>query len=247
MSDERTRAEEFTRRLAAAYGDALVAVLLYGSAARGDYRAGVSDLNLLVILRSADAATLRLGSALAREWATEGNPPPLILGEAEWRASADVFPIEYTDIREAHLVLHGEHPFGGLDIGWGNLRLQCEHELKSKQIRLREHYLLVESGEDVGKLLVQSFPTFLTLFRTALRLAGREVPRAPDEVVGSIAALAGFAPEPFRAVHRARAVDGSAFAPAPDDPIVTGYIDSVRRTTQWLDGLAQGAPTGATA
>jgi hypothetical protein len=179
MGAERTQAEGFTRRLEAAFGDELVAVLLYGSAARGDYREGVSDLNLLVVLRSTEAATLRRGSALAREWAQAGNPPPLVLGETEWRKSADVFPIEYTDIRDAHLVLHGTDPFAGLRIEWSDLRLQCEHELKSKQIRLREHFLLAEAGEELGKLLVQSFPTFLTLFRAGLRLAGREVPRSP--------------------------------------------------------------------
>jgi hypothetical protein len=242
MGEERTRAQEFTRRLGAAYGDALVTVLLYGSAARGDYREGVSDLNLLVVLRSADAVTLRRGSALAREWAQAGNPPPLVLGEAEWRASADVFPIEYTDMREAHVVLHGADPFAGISIEWGDLRLQCEHELKSKQIRLREHYLLVESGEELGRLLVQSFPTFLTLFRTGLRLAGREVPRDPDEVIGAIAALAGFDPEPFRAVRRARSGTVGAFAPTPEDPIVVGYLDSVKLTTRWLDGLDQALP-----
>ena len=243
MGEERTRAEDFARKLEAAYGEALVGVVLYGSAARGDYRPGVSDLNLLVILHSADAVTLRRGSALAREWAEAGNPPPLVLGEAEWRESADVFPIEYTDMRDAHVVLHGENPFAGLQIGWRDLRLQCEHELKSKQIRLREHYLLVESGDDLRNLLVQSFPTFLTLFRTGLRLAGREVPRAPDAVIAAISSLAGFDPEPFRAVLGARDGDGKTFAPSPADSVVTGYIDSVKRTAQWLDGL-EAAPAG---
>jgi hypothetical protein len=247
MGAERSQAEEFTRKLERAFGDALVSVLLYGSAARGEYREGVSNLNLLVVLRFTDAATLRRGSALAREWSQAGNPPPLVLGEAEWRESADVFPIEYSDIRDAHVVLHGANPFAGLQIEWRDLRLQCEHELKSKQIRLREHYLLVEEGEELGKLLVQSFPTFLTLFRSGLRLAGREVPRSADEVIVAIAGLAGFDAEPFRAVQNARSGDGTRFAPAPDDPVVTGYIDAVKRTTQWLDGLDATGPAGEVA
>ena len=44
MGEERTRAEEYTRRLVGAYGDALVAVVLYGSAARGDYRAWIDSI-----------------------------------------------------------------------------------------------------------------------------------------------------------------------------------------------------------
>src|SRR4029453_14644449 len=99
MGEERGRAEAFTKRLAGAYGDALVAVVLYGSAARGDYRPGVSDLNLLVILRTGGGGPRRRGSPLAQEWAAAGNPPPLVLGEEEWRESADVFAIEYSDMR----------------------------------------------------------------------------------------------------------------------------------------------------
>ena len=248
MGEERRKAEDFTRRLVELYGPELIGVLLYGSAARGDYRAGVSELNLLVILRRADAETLRRGSTLAREWAQGGNPPPLILGEAEWRGSADVFPIEYSDMRDAHILLHGSNPFTGVEIRWEDLRLQCEHELKSKQIRLREHFLLAASdSSEVGRLLVQAFPTFLTLFRAALRVARQEVPRAPDAVLTAIATLAGFDPSPFQAVQRAREGADKGFAPAPDDPIVTGYLDGVERATRWLDRLIETTPPAGSA
>jgi predicted nucleotidyltransferase len=244
MGAERNQADAFTKKLQSVFGDALVSVVLYGSAARGDYREGVSDLNLLVVLRSTDAAALRLASPLAREWSEKGNPPPLVLGEAEWRDSADVFPIEYMDMRDAHLLLHGADPFAGLDIQWRDLRLQCEHELKSKQIRLREHYLLVaESSEELGKLLTHSFPTFLTLFRTALRLARQEVPRAPEAVITAVSTLAGFDPEPFRAVQRAREAK-TAFLPPPANGVVTGYLESVERITRWLDHLTEALPAG---
>lgn len=242
MGEERRTAEKFAGRLAEAYGAELRSVVLYGSAARGDYRPGVSDLNLLVIVGTADAAALRRGSTLAREWAAAGNPPPLLLGEAEWRDSADVFPIEYSDIRDAHIVLHGADPLEGMRIRWEDLRLQCEHELKSKQIRLREHFLLAAEGSDeVGRLLMQALPTFLTLFRTALRLAGDAVPPTPEGVIDAVAARAGFDPSGFQAVQRARA-GKAAFAPAPDAPEVTAYLNAVERATRWLDALDPAAP-----
>ena len=125
---------------------------------------------------------LRRGTAIAREWAERGNPPPLMFSEAEWHASADVFPIEYGDMRDSHVVLHGVDPFERLDIDWEHLRLQCEHELKSKQIKLREQYLLLSSEPaGLGALLTHSFPTFLTLFRAGLRLAGEVAPREPAD------------------------------------------------------------------
>jgi predicted nucleotidyltransferase len=244
MADERRRAEEFAERLRGAFGDALVSVVLYGSAARGDFREGVSNLNLLVLVRSADAATLRLGSALAREWVKAGNPPPLILDEAEWRGSADVFPIEYSDMLDAHVVVQGSDPFEGLSIEWSDLRLQCEHELKTKQIQLREHYLLAaDSPPELGQLLRQSFPTFLTLFRTALRLASEEVPRPPEAVLSAAARRVGFDAAPFLEVLKARQ-GGGKFEPAGDGSVVEGYLDGVERATVWLDGLGAPGRTG---
>jgi predicted nucleotidyltransferase len=237
MSDERQRAVEFAGRLREAFGERLISVVLYGSAARGDYREGVSNINLLVVVRDAGAATLRLGSALAREWAEAGNPPPLILGEEEWRGSADVFAIEYSDMRDANVVLYGGDPFDGITIEWSDLRLQCEHELKAKQIQLREHYILsADRPEEIGLLLKKSFPTFLTLFRTALRLAGEAVPRPPQEVVDAAARTIGFDAAPFQEVIRARHSE-DAFAPAGDGVVAEGYLTGVERATAWLDGL----------
>lgn len=238
------RAEEFARELENTFGAELVSVVLYGSAARGDYREGVSDLNVLVLLRTMEPAVLHRGTELARRWAAEGNPPPLLLSDAEWRSSADVFPIEYGDIRDAHRVLSGADPFAELLIDWEHLRLQCEHELKSKQIQLREQYLLLaDDAPGLGRMLTQSFPTFLTLFRAGLRLAGVTPPRDPSAVIDAISARAGFDAESFRQVLRARET-GTALQAGADDPVITGYLTAVARTTAWLDGLRAPPPGG---
>lgn len=233
------RAEQFTSRLVECYGDSLASVVLYGSAARGDYREGISDINLLVLLRVLDVEVLRRGTGLAREWAAEGNPPPLVFSEAEWQASADVFPIEYGEIQDARRVLHGADPFTDLHVEWKHLRLQCEHELKSRQIQLREQFLLhSEDPEALGRLLTQSFPTFLTLFRAGLRLVGERPPRDPGELIAAVASQADFDPEPFLQVWQARA-SNTAISPAGDGSVVTGYLRAVARTTGWLDGLVR--------
>ena len=233
------RAREFAAELRGVYGEELLSAVLYGSAARGDYREGLSDLNLLVILRATDAATLRRGTKLAREWASEGNPPPLMFSEQEWRASADVFPIEYEDMRDAHVLLDGSDPFTGLEIHWEHLRLQVEHELKSKHIQLREHFLLhADDADGLGTLLTRALPTFLTLFRAALHLAGEVAPRDPGATIAAIARHAGFDPRPLDEVQRARA-EGGKITVAGDGPVLAGFLQAVQRTTHWLDGLAE--------
>jgi predicted nucleotidyltransferase len=235
------RAEVFSRQVVDAYGAAVIAVVLYGSAARGEYREGLSDLNVLVLLTEADAASLRKGSALAREWVKAGNAPPLVMSEEEWRRSSDVFPIEYADMRDAHRLLYGRDPFTGLEIRREDLRLQCERELKAKQIQLREHYML-SAGEpaELGTLLQRSFPTFLVLFRTVLRLLDEAVPAEPAEVLALVGRKVGFDAAPLGEILRARQA-GETLSPQATDPRVVAYLEAVSRTVGFVDQLEPGA------
>ena len=235
MGKEMERAGGFARDLAGAYGDALVSVVLYGSAARGEYREGVSDLNLLVLLRDTAAATLRRGSALARAWGAAKNPPPLVMSEREFRGSADVFPMELADIRDAHVVLYGADPFAGVEIRPADLRLQLERELKSAYIRLRTRYL-TDAGDAARfePLLLKSLSTFLVMFRTVLRLSGEDGTRDPEAVVRATAQRVGFDPAPLLEIVRARA-GGAKLDVRPDAPVVTGYLDAVAEVVRYVD------------
>lgn len=237
MGEETRKAEAFAEELAEAYGGELVSVVLYGSAARGDYREGVSDLNVLVLLREVTPAALRRGSEAARRWVEGGDPPPLVLGVEEWRRSADVFPIELSDIADAHRVLRGADPFEGVEVDRAHLRLQCENELKGKQIQLRERYLL-SSGEpeELNALLKHSISTFLVLFRTVLRLTGEEPSHDPAEAVRRTAERVGFDPQPLLRILHARRT-GEELRPAADAPEVVGYLDAVARTVEYVDRL----------
>lgn len=230
-------AGEFAKRLRAVLGDNLAAAILYGSAARGQYQSGVSDLNVLVLLHQLDLATLTQCAEPARLWAEAGNPPPLLLSMDEWRRSADVFAIEYTDMEEAHQLLFGSDPFAEVQVRPEHLRLQCERELKSKLIQLREHLLLAgASPEALSQLLQRSLSTFLVLFRALLRLAGEQVPRAHAEVVRVTAARAEFSAEPLLAILRARTGE-AALSPRLDDEVVSGYLAAVGQVVRWVDRL----------
>lgn len=236
MANEMERATAFARELETVYGEQLVSVVLYGSAARGEQRAG-SDLNILVLLRAAGPEALRLGSAAASRWAAAGNPPPLILSHDEWMRSADVFAIEYADMIDAHRTLAGEDPFTGLTVHAADLRHQCERELKGKHIQLRERYLLLaDRPEELGQVFVRSLSTFLVLFRTVLRLAGDEVPREPAEVVRRTAGHAGFQADAVLRLLEARAAGGAPRL-APTDPTAIGYLDAVEHVVQYIDRL----------
>src|ERR1051326_1974127 len=97
-----------------ALGSRLVSLLLYGSAARGTHVPKRSDVNTLLVCATVDGALFDALAPVVRAWTKSGHPAPLIFTEREWRESADAFPIEYEDMREAHRLLAGRDPWSGI-------------------------------------------------------------------------------------------------------------------------------------
>ena len=89
-------------------GEDLVAVVVYGSAARDDYHEQYSDVNVLIVLRHMKP-TIYSGLAGVLNWWSheEKLRPPTIMTLEELRESADVFAIEMLDIQGAHKTIYG--------------------------------------------------------------------------------------------------------------------------------------------
>ena len=169
--------EDLVQLLKKACPEGLHSVILYGSAAAGDHAGKRSDYNVLVVAEALDLDVLKALQAPAAAWEKAGNPSPLLFTIDRLKQAADVFPIELLDIRDCHEVLWGADVIPDLDIRTSALRLQLEHELRSKLITLRQQYLLTRGKpRQVADLMVESVSTFLVLFRAALRLFEREVP-----------------------------------------------------------------------
>ena len=169
--------DTLTEELKRTFGESLISVVLYGSAAAGDHTGKRSDYNLLVIAERIDPEHLRTFSKTARKWAQAGNPPPLFCTQERLKASTDIFPIELTDIRQTNKILYGKDVVSDLMVREEHLRLELERELKGKLLQLRERYLLAaDKPREVKTLLLQSLSTFLVLCRAALRLWQPEIP-----------------------------------------------------------------------
>lgn len=149
-------------------------------------------VNILVFARSLEGDQLdRLAAAIP----VTRKPPhfdPLFLTRAQMDASLDVFPIEFIEILECHLRLEGEDTLGDVDVPRRHLRIQCEHELRGKHLRLRQEYLA--AGRDAKRLplvLDELASSFHTQFRTLLRLQSEPVPASLERVIDRIAQLHG--------------------------------------------------------
>lgn len=156
-----------------AFGDRLISIVLYGSAARGEYEAGYSDLNLLCVLSVITPAQLAAAEPVITWWREQGHPSPLLLSEEEVATSTDCFPIEFHDIRAQHRILYGSNPVAGLIIDDKYYRAQLEYQLRSKLLRLRQKAGGVLSNRDLlARLMCESVTTFILLMRHALALSG---------------------------------------------------------------------------
>ena len=68
--------------------------------------------------------------------------PPLLLDRRWIEDARDVFPIEFLELREHHVLLHGEtDPFADLPVNLDHLRLEVEQQLRGKLLHLWEAYL----------------------------------------------------------------------------------------------------------
>ncbi|PYV65642.1 MAG: hypothetical protein DMG95_01150 [Acidobacteria bacterium] len=70
---------EFVEKMKAAAGTNLASVILYGSAAQGEFHPEYSDLNLLCIMRDASFASLSKIASVVEWWRGKKHHPPLVL------------------------------------------------------------------------------------------------------------------------------------------------------------------------
>lgn len=151
----------------------LESVLLYGSAARGDWREDVSDVNVMVIAERANVRSCqRLQAPLQR--AQRKWPISLeLLTATDIERSADVFPLKFLDIQRNHHVLYGDDPIQGVDIAWDHLRLRVEQQLKSLLSSMRRSCIYnVSRPERQLEELRKGFSTFLLCLGALLFLRG---------------------------------------------------------------------------
>src|SRR5438552_14961738 len=81
-------------------------------------------------------------------------------------------------MQDHHKVIFGSDPIEGLTIDRTNLRAQCLQELSVKQLKLRQGSMMAEENvKKLRRLLMDSLPSILTLYRAVLRLEA-DVPKA---------------------------------------------------------------------
>ena len=120
----------------------LECIILFGSAARGDFQPGLSDINVACILRSLSVEELGRLAGVVKWWCVEQKEPaPLFFTGDELRQAADVFAIEILDMKHGRRVLYGKDVVANIEVPMNLHRVQVEHDLRTMILKLRQHYL----------------------------------------------------------------------------------------------------------
>jgi len=179
--------EQFSNDYKNAFGDNIISIILYGSAAKGEYVYKKSDINFLIVLNETGIGQLKNALPLIKRWQKRKVSTPLVLTTEYIQSSLDSFPIEFLAMKQNHEVIFGDDIFSDMKIKDKDLRLQCEREIRGKLLHLRESYLNTY-GEIrlIKQLLRLSVPTFTSIFSALLHLKKVEIPISKIEIFKSV-------------------------------------------------------------
>ncbi len=228
---------EFVERIRTAAGTNLVSVILYGSAAAGDYVVDHSDVNLLCVLGETSFTAIEALAPAVAWWGKQKHREPLLMSAEEMRRSADVFSIEFLDMRRHYRVLWGEDVLETLEIPIRLHRAQVEYELREKTILLRQRLLMAAgNAEAKWELLLRSLPAFGTLFRHALIALGEAGAGSKREAAAALAGKLGIDTSVFAELLdlRERKKDRQS---AKVDEIFARYLKLVEQVTGAVDRM----------
>lgn len=229
--------EQFISDYKTAFGNNLVSVILYGSAARNEYVYKKSDINFLIIVSDLGMEQLRNALPLVKHWKKSNVATPLILTKHYIETSLDTFPIEFLIMKENYQVLFGEDVLAGLNFSSEFLRLACEREIRGKLLHLRESYLnTFGRSEKIKKLLGYTLPAFISIFSGLLALKKKKIPTAKNEIFKLTAKEFDLDYSIFDQIIKLR--ENSIKLKSEEiSKLMERYIDQIRKLTKIVDEL----------
>lgn len=177
----------FIEQLKEEFGDELLSVTAFGAAVTGEYVHWKSDVDLMILLKSAQAPTLGQAAKVAGHWLKRFPLDPIIMTPVDLKRAREVIPSELLNMHHRHQVLFGADPMEEIEIDGNLLRLELEHSFERKLARLRSHYLRVANDErGLTDLITESIDRVLDLMTCLMFLHGKTPPARLRELCTQI-------------------------------------------------------------
>jgi hypothetical protein len=187
------KVEPFFEEILKSYPENIHSIHLVGSAVTEDFVKKVSDVNSVFVLEKMDLKFLELVAPLGRKHKKKGVAAPLIMTPEYINRSLDVFPVEFLDFKLIHQTVSGEDLLAAVEIDRSDLRHQCEREIKSKLIGLRQGYISsLGDRKMLTEHIVSSIVGYMPLFRGIIFLMGQDPPVRKNEVIKALSDATGL-------------------------------------------------------
>lgn len=184
--------EELAGLLQQLAGDKLLSISAFGGWLHEDPLFKRSPARSVVVLDEVDLKRLAQLATEGQRFGQRGLAAPLIMTPVYIDASRDVFPLELLEIQQVHITITGPDHFADLRFDGADLRLQCERELKSELIRLRQGLLSAAGDEaQLTPLGRDGAERAIRVLRGMLHLAGRDTPPLSTDIVAGAAEISG--------------------------------------------------------
>ena len=233
---DRRALDDTVADLRALQGSALRSVVLYGESVTSSYVPRRSPLTVAVVLDRVTPAALEAIRPYVRKWRRRRVGAPLLLDADFIDAALDVFPLEFLDLADRHLTLHGTDPFADLSLDKPHLRMEIEEQIRGKMVRLWTDYLESSgSARVLERLLTETPASFEIVLRGMLRL--RDAARPVDEngLLEGVESAFGVRLPVLRRLVAART--GRRLPRAELVEVFGSYLDEVRALVRVVDGL----------
>jgi hypothetical protein len=183
------------------YPDNLHSIHIVGSAITEDFNEKTSDINSIFVLNEMDLRFVKLIAPLGNRYKKQGIAAPLIMTPDYIRRSLDVFPIEFLNFKIIHETVYGKDILNDVEIDLSDLRYQCEREIKTKLIGLRQGYISSKGDKKIiAENIVSYIEGYIPFFRSIIFLMGKETPVKKDEVFTDLSVHTGINTNIFKKV-----------------------------------------------
>lgn len=189
-----TKLQKFVEKLKEIFQDRLKSVFVYGSKSNLPLDSLDEDVDIMVIVESLSGEDLRKCANPVKAWRHNGflnlrcvNPLPVFMEEKEWFNSADVYAMEYLDIKDNHQVIFGDNLICDICVDKEDLRFECEMQMKNLLMQFRAHYLSTAcNNSNMKTALIPVTKTINAVFKAILRLKDIEVSKSAYENLNKI-------------------------------------------------------------
>jgi hypothetical protein len=164
------------------------------------------------------------------------------LTEKELKDTADVFSIEFIDMKQRHRILYGTDALRDLNVPMHLHRSQVEYEMREKLFLLRQHILLAGSDEKaLWEAMLNSLSSFTTLFRHASIELGDLGRKHSREAVQELSSRLNFDASAFVQLMDVRAHKSDRKQLRAND-VATKYLAAIEKVADAVDTMQSSTP-----